>query len=256
MAQSTMSWFGGVVDWLISSSGLAGDYGISQDNKQSQNLSSPVGGVALAAMSSTLNPNAKEFTPAKRSEFTQPSMTSVSPSVYVHDSPAITASQSDATSSYTKDTATCNGSSEKQNNLEVSSSNVTTVPCNDNSCEKQKNLEVSSSNVTPSGSACVTPSGSNCVTPVPDMEAPLRATTDRLCTPWVQQGDKSAQHFDETDEEILESFEGDDDDDIFSEDSNESCSEASSDEDDDDDDDEIALSDKTESTSIVGVEDR
>ena len=248
MAQSTMSWFGaigGVVDWLIGSSGFASDCKISQDNKQSQNLSSPVGGVASPATSSTLNPNAKvftpplnpnakEFTPAKRDQCSLPSTTSsVSPSTVVHASPAFTTTTSPAhvTSSGTRDTTTCN----------------------DNSSEIQNNLEVSSSNVTPSGSACVTPSGSACVTPAPDMEAPLRATTDRLCTPWVPQGDKSARQFDETDEEILECDE-EDDDDIYDDDSNESDCEASSDE---EDDEEIALSGKAETTSIVdGVEDR
>lgn len=240
MAQSTMSWFGaigGVVDWLIGSSGLASDSKISQDNKQSQNL----GGVASAATSSTLNPNAKvftpslnpnakEFTPAKRDQSSLPSTTPVSPSSLVHKSPAFTSSTKTssvhATSSDTRDTA----------------------PFDDISSEKHNHLEVSPNYVTPSGSACVTPSGSACVTPAPDMEAPLRATTDRLCTPWVPQGDKPARQFDETDEEILECEEEEEDDDdnyIFSD-------EASSD---DDDDDEISL--KAENTSIVdGVEDR
>ncbi len=244
MAQSTMSWFGaigGVFDWLIGSSGLADDCRVSQDSEQ--NLSSPVGGVASAATSSTLNPNAKvftpslnpnakEFTPAKRDQSSQPSTTSVSP--LVHASLAFTTTSSSTTSPADSSTSSC---------IKDSTSS--------NQSEKQNNLEVSSSNVTPSGSACVTPSGSACVTPAPDMEAPLRATNDRLCTPWVQQGDKLPRHFDETDEDILECDE-EDHDDIFSDDSNESDSEASS-----SDEDEIALSGETENTSIVdGAEDR
>jgi len=116
---------------------LASDSKISQDNKQSQNL----GGVASAATSSTLNPNAKvftpslnpnakEFTPAKRDQSSLPSTTPVSPSSLVHKSPAFTSSTKTssvhATSSDTRDTAPFDDiSSEKHNHLEVSPDYVT-----------------------------------------------------------------------------------------------------------------------------------
>ena len=103
-----------------------------------------------------LNPNAKEFTPAKR------------------DQDKVEEKKSERLSSAVSSSSSATTSSDAKVPTSLESQVV-----------DESGIRVTSANVTPSVSPCATPDV--CVTPEMDVEAAtmFKATSDRLCTPWV-----------------------------------------------------------------------
>jgi hypothetical protein len=189
---SAVSLMGGFFDWVIggsSSSSARNGFKTTDDGKVPEKPSSTLNPNAKV-FTPQLNPNAKVFTPAKREE-----------QLRVEE--------------------------ELGRGVDASPATFGDERVSPTSCESQAVVEESgtcSANVTPSSSERATP---ECVTPV--MEEPqIKTTCTRLCTPWASNGVKrTLGNVDETDDE---SFEGD----VLTE------SDDSSD-DDDDDCDELTL---------------
>lgn len=243
-----MSWFGGVVGWLIGSSSsesikpeLPELKPRKEDSTQSKTI--VVGSSNLnpnaKVFTPPLNPNAKEFTPAKRDQQQQQQQQTVSETSptrsFNSTTLLVTAASPDSNQPASESTA-CDEivvAAEKQDfeepsqkkNFEKSSQNDLT----EESAAKDV-FQEPSHNLTPSNSSiCVTntPDTPICVTP--EMEGPLKSTNQRLCTPWVQNGEvKTSRNLDDTDEDMLEC-----------DDFNFSLGEDDSDEDEDDENDDL-----------------
>ena len=223
MVQTPMSLIEGMVEWIMDTTGwFMGTSGSTEASiKPCQDQTKVVSKVNSASslnpnakvFTPPLNPNAKEFTPAKRPQ--EPvDFTTVAPDFDIHSVTAFPELVVRA-ASLPPDTTY---------------DSPTTSQCSEPSCDGIDSDKVSSQNITPTGSATVTPSGSACVTPAPDMETALKATTARLCTPWVQQDGKAgllqcSESEDETvesEDETVESDEAESDtdcDELFSDDS-------------------------------------
>ena len=221
MVQTPMSLIEGMVEWFMDTTGwFIGTSGSTEASiKPCQDQTKVASKVNSASIPSSLNPNAKvftpplnpnakEFTPAKRPQEPVDFTTTVAPEFDIESVTAFPEFVIRA-ASLTPDTTY---------------DSPTTSQCSEPSCDGIDSEIVSSENITPTGSATVTPSGSACVTPAPDMETALKATTARLCTPWVQHDGKAGLlQCAQSDEETVESDDAESDeadcDELFSDDS-------------------------------------